>query len=41
MVVAGTLPPCAQAVTVHREVCPRWMLALAGWTATHRLTCVG
>jgi hypothetical protein len=41
MVAAGTLPPCAQAVTVHRAVCPRWMLVLAGCTATQRLTCPG
>jgi hypothetical protein len=41
MVAAGTLPPCAQAVTVHRAVCPRWVLVLAGCTATQRLTCPG
>src|SRR5580704_2139179 len=41
MVASGTSPPCAQAVTVHRAVCPRWMLDLAGCTATHRLTCPG
>jgi hypothetical protein len=40
-VAVGTLPPCAQAVTVHRAVCPRWMLVLAGCTATQRLTCAG
>ena len=38
-VASGTLPPCAQAVTVHRAVCPRWMLELAGCTATQRLAC--
>lgn len=41
MVASGTLPPCAQAVTVHRAVCPRWMLEFAGCTATQRLTCPG
>ena len=41
MVASGTLPPCVQAVTVHRAVCPRWMLDLAGCTATQRLTCPG
>jgi len=41
MVASGASPPCAQAVTVHRAVCPRWMLDLAGCTATHRLTCPG
>ena len=41
MVASGTSPPCAQAVTVHRAVCPRWMLDLAGCTATHRLTWPG
>jgi hypothetical protein len=41
MVASGTLPPCAQAVTVHRAVCPRWMLEFAGCTATQRLTCAG
>jgi len=41
MVASGTLPPCVQAVTVHRAVCPRWMLDLAGCTATQRLTCAG
>src|SRR5580692_11448989 len=41
MVASGTSPPCAQAVTVHRAVCPRWMLDLTGCTATHRLTCPG
>jgi len=39
MVASGTLPPCAQAVTVHRAVCPRWMPDFAGCTATQRLIC--
>ena len=34
-------PPWVQAVTVHRAVCPRWMLVLAGCTATQRLTWLG
>jgi len=41
MVASGTLPPCVQAVTVHRAVCPRWTLDLAGCIATQRLTCPG
>lgn len=40
-VASGTLPPCAQAVTVHTADCPRWMLELAGRTATQRLTWPG
>ena len=39
IVASGTLPPVAQAVTVHRADCPRWMLGCAGCTETQRLTC--
>lgn len=34
-------PPWVQAVTVHRAVCPRWMLVFAGCTSTQRLTWLG
>lgn len=33
----GTLPPVAQAATVHWVTCPRALLCRTGWTSTHRL----
>jgi len=39
-VASGTSPPVVQAVTVQPADWPRTVLACAGWTDTHRLTCM-
>jgi hypothetical protein len=36
-VASGTLPSCAQTLTIHLAVSPRLMLAWERWTLTHRL----
>jgi hypothetical protein len=36
-VASGTLPSCAQTLTIHSAVSPRLMLAWERWTLTHRL----
>jgi hypothetical protein len=38
-VAAGTVPPVAQADTVHWVTCPRLLLSFVDWTSTHKSTC--
>jgi hypothetical protein len=38
-VASGTLPFCAQTLTIHSAVSPRSMLAWERWTLTHKLVC--